>query len=511
MADTVNIDVGQLTEAQQAALQTYTSVTNQDLSAAIALLQRCQWNVQIAISKFFDGDAPDPVIEEAQAAIASSPPQRSTHRATLLDDLDASGRSITRSQREPAPRIVPQPENRNVYKPPFLLSVLLSPFSLVYRLLSSSLSAFGYLVPFLPRILSSLYQRNPSRGARSNTIGRRPLNPRDTAARFIREFEEGYGSHSLKFFENGYAQAYDLAKKDLKFLLVVLMSPEHDDTTTFVRETLLATEVTDFINNTQNNIILWAGNVQDSEAYQVSSALNCTKFPFAALVVHTPQDSSTSMSTVARISGLLPPSAFVARLQTAIAQQSTTLDRVRRARAEQEASRNLRQEQNSAYERSLAQDRERARQRREADAAKLRAKQEAKSKAEKEERLVRQQTEWKRWRLGRIAPEPGSEVKNATRISIRMPNGERIVRRFAADIDMEELYAYVECHDLQSKNSSSSQAARPQDYNHVYRFKLVTPMPRTAYEPDNSTTIAAAIGRSGNLIVEPISEEEDQD
>ena len=450
------------------------------------------------------------MIEETQAAIASSPPARSTHRATLLDELDASGRSITRAQREPAPRIVPQPENRNVYKPPFLLSVLLSPFSLVYRLLSSSLSVFGYLFPFLPRIISSWSRRNASRSGQSNTTGRRPLNPRDTAARFIREFEEEYGSHSLKFFDNGYAQAYDMAKKDLKFLLVVLISPEHDDTTTFVRETLLSTEVTDFVGNPQNNIILWAGNVQDSEAYQVSSALNCTKFPFAALVVHTPQDSSTSMSTVARISGLLPPSAFVARLQNAIAQQSPTLERVRRTRAEQEASRNLRQEQNSAYERSLAQDRERARQRREAEAAKLRAEQEARAKAEKAERLANQQTEWKRWRLSQMAPEPGSEVKNTTRISIRMPHGERIVRRFAADVSMEELYAFVECHNIQV-DASSSRVARPQGYNHVYKFRLVTPMPRTAYDPDRSTTIAAAVGRSGNLIVEPISEDGDED
>lgn len=49
MADTANLDGGQLTEAQQVALQTYTSVTNQELSAAIPLLQRCQWNVQVEL------------------------------------------------------------------------------------------------------------------------------------------------------------------------------------------------------------------------------------------------------------------------------------------------------------------------------------------------------------------------------------------------------------------------------------------------------------------------------
>ncbi|MCJ1304633.1 hypothetical protein MMC08_007446, partial [Hypocenomyce scalaris] len=319
-------DIGQLTESQQLALQTYTSVTDQEPSAAIPLLQRSQWNVQIAIAKFFDGEAPDPV-EEARASLAASPPHQQFQRETLLDGSSSFPRSSTSSNRDPAPRIVPQPENQTAYRPSLILSILFTPFNVLYRILSGSLGLLGYLFPFLPRLLSNLSSRNAGPSRRRNTTGRKPLSPRDTASRFAREFEEEYGSHSLQFFENGYAQVYDLAKKDLKFLLVVLVSPEHDDTSTFIRETLLSQEVVDYINNPQNNIILWAGSVQDSEAYQVSNALNCTKFPFAAMIVHTPQDSSTSMSTVARITGLLPPPAFVARLQAAITQASGPLDR----------------------------------------------------------------------------------------------------------------------------------------------------------------------------------------
>ena len=40
-------DISQLSESQQQALQTYTSVTDQDLIAAIPLLQRSEWNVQV--------------------------------------------------------------------------------------------------------------------------------------------------------------------------------------------------------------------------------------------------------------------------------------------------------------------------------------------------------------------------------------------------------------------------------------------------------------------------------
>ena len=416
-------------------------------------------------------------------------------------------RSPRSPPREPAPRIVPQPESQKNYRPPLLFSILLTPFNILYRLISSSFSLFGYLFPFLPRLLPRLAQS--SNHARSQT-GRRPLNPRDTASRFAREFEEEFGSHDLHFFDGGYAQAYDLAKKELKFLLVVLLSPEHDDTSTFVRETLLSPETVNYLNDPQTGILLWAGNVQDSEAYQVSNGLNCSKFPFVALVVHTPQDSSTTMSTVARITGPQSASALVSKLRTAISQHSQSLDRVRATRNEQQATRNLREEQNSAYERSLAQDRERTRQRKEAEAAQKRAEQETKAKAEAEEKEAQKLEQWKRWRAQSLPAEPGSDVKDATRISMRLSDGERIVRKFTADSKIEELYAFVECHAI-TKAENDAPAAKPVDYDHKYNFRLVSPMPRVVYDIDAGGTVGSNIGPSGNLIVEPIADDEDEE
>ena len=257
--------------------------------------------------------------------------------------------------------------------------------------------------------------------------------------------------------------------------------------------------------------MLWAGNVQDSEAYQVSNALNCSKFPFAALVVHKPQDSTTTMSTIARITGLQPASAFVAKLRTAINQHSQALDRVRATRNEQQATRNLREEQNSAYERSLAQDRERARQRREAEAAQKRAEEEAKAMAEAKERAAQKVEQWKRWRAQSIPKEPGPNVKDITRISIRLTNGERVIRRFAEEADIEELYAFVECYDILTAGENTASATEPAGYEHKYSFRLVSPMPRVTYDIYAGGTVGSKVGRSGNLIVEPISVDEDDE
>lgn len=43
----VEVDIGQLSESQQLALEQYTAVTNQEPEAAISLLQRSQWNLQV--------------------------------------------------------------------------------------------------------------------------------------------------------------------------------------------------------------------------------------------------------------------------------------------------------------------------------------------------------------------------------------------------------------------------------------------------------------------------------
>lgn len=465
---------------------------------------------QIAIAKFFDGEAPDPLAEARAAQEATPPPRQAGQRGVLLDELHDFSRSSRRSSREPAPRIVPQADNRGIYKPPLILSLIFVPVSLIYKIFSTSVSLFGYLFPFLPRLLASISNRSQSRGMRRNTTGRRPLNPRDTAARFMREFGEEYGDHQLPFYENGYAQAYDTAKKELKYLLVVLLSPEHDDTNTFVREVLFSSQFESLINEPQNNLLLWAGTVQDSEAYQVSIGLNCTKFPFAALIVHTPQDSSTAMSTVARIAGLHPPTTFVSKIRTAISQHETALEGVRASRREQEAARNIRRDQESAYERSLAQDRERTRLRKEAEAARAREEQETKAKADAAEKAARNLEKWKMWKVHQIPAEPGPDVKEATRLSIRMPSGDRIVRRFAPEATMEDLYAFVECYDLLGAGSES-EAEQPVGYQHEYKFNLVSPMPRAVYDLGVGGTVAERIGRSGNLIVESIVDEDEEE
>lgn len=506
------VDIATLTDQQRSSLEQYTAVTAQEVEAAILILQRSEWNTQIAIARFFDGEpATDPVAE----ALAQRP-EDIRRQETLMNGFSSSSSSSRRSLNlEPAPRIVPQSDGQIAYRANPILGILFMPVSLVYSILSRVFRLFGYLFPFLPRLINRIGGTPQGSSPQRNAGGRIGLKPKDAALRFIRDFEEEYGAHELPFFENGYAQALDAAKRDLKFLLVILLSPEHDDTTSFVRETLLDPSVVNFVKNPENNVLLWAGTVQDAEAYQVSAALSCAKFPFSAIICHTPSVSSTAMSIITRLVGPMQASTYLSKIQRAMEQYSAGLARTRNARVEQNAVRNLREEQNSAYERSLAQDRERSRKKKEEEQKRQEEEAATKKAEEEKQNYEHNLDQWRRWRAQRIDPEPSADVKDVVRISLRLLDGERVIRKFGADATIEELYAFVECYDIVQAGGLSEKTEKPGNFVPEYKFRLVSPMPREAFELAAGGTIKERIGRSGNLIVERTvlddSEDEEQE
>lgn len=479
-------------------------------SPALPFVPRRFNTSQIAITRFFDGEDPDPV-EEARTALESTPAAPRTAQ-NLMEDLEVPQRPWSAvNGPEPAPRIDTQPSDDPIHRPPFPLSIFFTPFKLLYRLLSSSFHLFGSLFPFLPRLLntltSPLFQR-----ARLGSTRRRSLGPKDTAVRFMREFEEEYGEHEIPFLENGYNMALEKAHQECKFLLVILVSPEHDDTGIWVRNTLLSSQVVRFIEENANRLLVWGGNVRDAESYQVSNSIRCTKFPFAAVIVHTPSVSSTAMSVAARISGLSTPTEFIEKISSSFAQYQGPIDRIRSTRAEQRAARSLREEQDAAYARSLAQDRERTRQRREAEEQRRREGVRQREEQEAAEKYAINLAQWKKWRSKSIASEALQSDKDAVRISLLLPSGERVIRRFPGFVGIEELYAFVECYDVlksEEGDKKKNDVEAPEGFEHKYSFQLVSPMPRTVFHVDSDGTLREKIGRGGNLLVESIEDEEE--
>ncbi|KAL2269392.1 hypothetical protein VTJ83DRAFT_1576 [Remersonia thermophila] len=524
MAGESDLDLGSLSASQQEALRQYLDVTNQEPKDAIPLLERSQWNVQIAIAKFFDGEGPD-LLAEAQAAQAM-PAQATSIYETLADDGLGRARQPRRPRTEPAPRVVPQPSV--IYHTPLFIAILFAPFRIGYKIAAGLFQSVFYVLSFLPlAIRPRLIASSITKGLRQ-TQGRRMLLPKEAAQRFRRDFEEEYGVKGFPFFEGGHAEALDSAKRDLKFLLTILLPPEHDDAETFVRGTLLSPDVVDFVKDPSNNIIVWGGNLLDSEAYQVAQEYRCNGFPITCIVCLTLKEGSTHMGIVKRLVGPMTPEAFLAQLRNVMAQYGPDLDGVRAQRAEMEATRRLRAEQEAAYERSLAIDREKKRKRLEAEAAAAAAEKKAREEAEAAARLERQRKQWREWRAATLAPEPDASVKDAVRLALNMPvsTGQgRVVRRFAPSTTLEELYAFVDCYEVLQRrqqggaggddnddddnDDNDGPTAPPEGYEHKYEFYISTVMPRERLEPSATVTVAQKMGRGGNLAVETLGEEED--
>ncbi|CAK7201397.1 UBX domain-containing protein 10 [Sporothrix eucalyptigena] len=516
-----------LTEEQQEAIRQFITLTNEDAESAEAYLRRSGWSVTVGVSKFFDGDGPTmPDLDN----LPPPPPQSANNQPQRLIDLgDPLGgfqgtgpglhdvleqaryaaannrRMIERT--EPARRIVVTPP-APVVQPSFFTALLLSPLSLGFRVLSGLWRTVTYILGLVPGL--SAFRRMAS-GAPA--APRRYLKPRDAASRFKREFEEATGSKALPFVEMGYTQAYDKAKTEPKFLVIVLMSPEHDDTKSYARDTLLHPDVVEFINNPANNIMLWGGSVRDPEAYQVSLEHRVTKFPFMAMICVTPKEGgSTRMGTVKRVVGPVSATYFLEQLRLITTKYADDLAAVRAVRVANEATRNIRIEQDNAYERSLAIDRERARQRQEAE----RLAREREAEAERQEKLSKQ---WRAWRKANLAPEPAVGTSNIVRVALKLPQslgGERVRRSFADDATVEDLYAFVECYnvttddDAEEAESSAvnEKVAKPEGYTHKYGFRIASMMPREVHEPSEDKTLLEAIGKSASLVVEEVEESE---
>lgn len=409
----------------------------------------------------------------------------------------------------PAPRVVPQPNSQVNRRIPLPIAVLLTPFNLLFRLMARSLRFLLHIFPILPRLiwpsaLGSSPDPRPSSGSRN-------LNARETTARFLRQMEEIYGPNHLPFFKGSYSQAYDIAKRDLKFLIVVLVSSEHDGNDIFVRQILMAPETINFLQEYSQDLVLWGGSVQDGEAYQVSAALNCSNLPCTTIIAqHSSPTSTASMCIISRVSGSLSGTSYVASIRKTLNQHKPILTSAQNDRAARQATTSFRDEQNSAYERSLAADREKARIKREAETAEMQAKDE--KLRQKHEALLRQENlkRWRQWRSKSIAPEPEQGAIGACRISIRMADGERVLRRFRSDLPIEEVYAYVEClEELQTKRANDHLDEKAAALDHEYSFRLVSPMPRTVFEIKSGESIGSTVGRSGNLIVEPLEDDDD--
>lgn len=474
----------------------------------------------MAIALHFDDSSNATAHASAPAPAAPAPPRvRAQPSGSLLDELNAvSNEGVVYPPTHTQPSTYAVQEGGILS---FIQSILFYPFTVGYKLLNGLFYFLSTIFPFLPR-LTGYYPAN-----RTATRSVQKTDAKTTASRIIRSFEETYGDTGLKFFEGGFTQAFELAKSQFKFLVVIIQSDEHDLTVPFNRQVLTDPRVVELLR--RDDVIVWLGNVQNSEGLQVADSLRCTLFPFAQLIAPFPRSPTSFalvMKTLATIQGETDPMQFISTLEEKMEAHGPTIMSLVLDRQEREFDRRLRDEQNAAYERSLAADREREREatRREAEESAKQAREEKEAlererlaqdkKRLEEERLVNEHA-WKVWRLSKLGPEFDGTTERPARISVRMLSGERVVRKFSADQTIEDIYAFVECYDLIKDPATviSEDAEPPVNYTHKYSFELASTLPRKVLQPDSTLRIGddKCVWPSASLVVELADYDDDED
>ncbi|CAG8521636.1 13540_t:CDS:2 [Racocetra persica] len=330
-------------------------------------------------------------------------------------------------------------------------------------------------------------------------------------AQFIEKFEQKYGRTHPDFFQGAYSQALESAKNDLRFAMIILQADEHDNTKKFNRDTLTSELLISFLR--ENDVLVWAGNIKDPEAFQVNSILQATTYPFVAVIVlatpHGNNGTSPKMTVVDRIEGSLSPEVLIARLTILISRYGPGLQRFRNERAERDSARQIREQQDNAYLASLQADQAKERKARELEEAKKLASERARREAEERKLMLANKEKWRRWALTQLPNEPNQNETEVTSLSFRLLNGERVVRRFRADDTM--VYIFVDTYHMRNETSSSADIQPPKDYEHNFDFLLVS-FPRTVHQADKFKTIKSESGLwpSANLIVESLTTEDDE-
>ncbi|KAF9917500.1 hypothetical protein BX616_000806 [Lobosporangium transversale] len=487
----------QLTEEQKNILDDYLAVTGQnDLEIAVLALEQHSWQLETAVQAQF-GDTRTP-----------SRPDESLGGLGL--DRNAENQTTPPPPPPPLPsqpHHVTAPRSTNSFSRSFL-SWFSWPINTIWSVTWSLLAYFYTLFPqtFRQAITGRSSQSGPSRP---------PQDPASVAARFLREYEENYGTEHPNFYAGGYSAALSKAKNDLKYLVVYLHSDEHDATDAFCRETLANPELLSYLRS--NDFLVWGGNVKETEGFQVATTLQTVRYPFIGLIAlsqSTTGSSATKMVLIDRIEGPSTAEQIIQRLTQQVARQSAALERLRAERRERELAREIRQQQDDAYEQSLRADREKARQQKEArEAAERQKREEERLEAERLAALERKERHMK-YLFENLPEEPAAGEPGCATLSFKLWNGERIIRRFRGTEPVENVYVFIETIEFRENGSKADlqlEAEQHLGYTHEYDFVLISPFPRVKVtDREKLIKDEPALWPSASLVVE-LKDDEDVD
>ena len=121
---------------------------------------------------------------------------------------------------------------------------------------------------------------------------------------------------------------------------------------------------------------------------------------------------------------------------------------------------------------------------------------------------------WRIYAQRHLVPaEPTSTAGKTCRLSVKLPDGRRLVRKFAADVTVEQIYTWVDCEAFSFKapsassspSSTATTSSPPVGYQHRFEFELATLFPKRTLPFDECkgrTASEAKLVPDASLVVE---------
>eukprot|EP00762_Andalucia_godoyi_P005314 ANDGO_06717.mRNA.1 Plant UBX domain-containing protein 10 len=345
-----------------------------DVDQALSLLEAHDWDVDAAASVFAAQNAPrtrEPVVPPRQS-VAS--PRQAAAQGGTASAQPANGEGLGTSILSALPSFI----QRGVQIVGGIAGSLLSP------------------------IIGSVQNARP-----------------DSGETFTAYFERNFGRVHPIFYPGSSERAIMESERTSKLLFIYLHSPSHADTSAYCREVLGNPDIVQLLNN---NFICWGGNIQDADGYALASHLLVDGYPFVAVISVGHVNQSIQMQVLARVSGYTTAAVLAEGLQRVLEEHSSLQAAVVASQEEQSSARQLREEQDRAYEAALQADLQRQEEERRTERI-LREEQERQRREETQRQQVEEQraTRVQDFKSRCAALTPNQDGVCVLRI--RMPNG----------------------------------------------------------------------------------------
>lgn len=171
---------------------------------------------------------------------------------------------------------------------------------------------------------------------------------------FRKSYHSIYGTAEphLPFYDGTFSAASKEAIQRLQCVLLVLVSIDHPNTAEFCKTVLTNNELIEFVR--EKNVLVWAGSVDEKEAFKVANSISASMYPCIAFL----SPRQRKLVVMNKYEGLISPEKLIDEISTLQARAGAIIAQEQQQIKEVDMGRNIRKQQDEAYLASLRADQE---------------------------------------------------------------------------------------------------------------------------------------------------------